>query len=87
MDGGVSSNGERQLLVVKVLCGNVCEMGLKTNKKLKRPPPSSSLDPCTGEPLLFDSVRGGPHFSSSGKSAMIVTYESSQALPWYAMHI
>lgn len=72
-----SPEGEQfQMLICRVLCGNSRHMGTATDRSMTRLklPPSD-----------YDSVRGGPHTSSTGSSMMCVVYQDAQVYPDYVV--
>ena len=85
-----SHSGHRQLLLCKVLCGNVKDYGGTINRELN--PAKDLVDEQrsanAGFQVVFDSVRGGPHcpgHSGGGEndSRMYVVYRNDQVYPAY----
>ena len=72
-----AGQGQRQLFLAAVLCGDTKVYGMTKAQSLKRAP-----DLPAGHkraPGLYDSVQGGPHDGS----IMYIVYEGSQAYPLY----
>jgi len=67
-----------QMIISRVACGNVYDMGHFINQSFTRPPPLSERPH-----VLHDCVQGGPFSSRSSEMCMVVTYDKAQALPEY----
>ena len=67
-----SRDGQRQLLLARVLCGKARDFGQQLHRMLCKPPPG------------YNSVTGGPHKARACSPSRIwVVYDRAQVYPAY----